>query len=189
MSICVDTFLFTGECIYMNGQRGITLTELLIVVAVASLGLLAVGTYTVPWVAREGLRSAIYDVQTYMQLARIEAISRNRDCRFVVDAATNRIGVLDTAGTPSILGDDILLYESELPDTVSFARPDMGSAITLNNPAGQIYQTLFSSDGIVNLGTGEVVMFGGSKYERIQVFAAGGIRIQKWNGTEWAAGS
>ena len=35
----------------------------------------------------------------------------------------------------------------------------------------------------------EVVMFGGSKYERIQVFAAGGIQIQKVNGTPRTAGS
>ncbi len=172
----------------MNSQKGITLTELLIVLAVASLGLLAVGTYAVPWIAREGLRSAMYDMQTYMQLARIEAISRNRDCRFVIDTATNRIGVLDTAGTPS-LGDDILLYESDLPDTVSFARPDTGSAVTINHISGTVYQTLFGNDGIVSLGTGEVVLFGGSTYERVQVFGAGGIRIQKWNGTKWAIGS
>ena len=172
----------------MKRQRGVTLTELLIVLAVASLGLLAVGTYAVPWIAREGLRSAIYDVQTYMQLARIEAISRNRDCRFVVDTATNRIGVLDTAGTASV-GDDILLYESDLPDTVSFARPDTGSAVTLNNVSGTTFQTRFGNDGIVNIGTGEVVMFGGSKYEKVEVFGAGGIRIQKWNGTGWTIGS
>lgn len=172
----------------MSSQKGITLTELLIVLAVASLGLLAVGTYAVPWVAREGLRSAVYDVQTYMQLARIEAISRNRDCRFVVDTSSNRISVLDSAGTPAI-GDDILLYEADLPDTVSFARPDTGSAVTLNNPSGTIYQSRFGSDGIVDLGTGEVCMFGGSKYEKIEVFGAGGIRIQKWNGTSWATGS
>ena len=172
----------------MKRQRGVTLTELLIVLAVASLGLLAVGTYAVPWVAREGLRSAIYDVQTYMQLARIEAISRNRDCRFVVDTSNNRISVLDSAGTASV-GDDILLYESDLPDTVSFARPDTGSAVTLDNVSGSIYQTRFGSDGIVNVGTGEVVMFGGSKYEKVEVFGAGGIRIQKWNGTGWAIGS
>ncbi len=172
----------------MNGQRGITLAELLIVLAVASLGLLAVGTYALPWIAREALRSAVYDVQTYMQLARIEAISRNRDCRFAVDTSTNRISVLDTVGTPAV-GDDILLYESDLPDTVSFARPDAGSAVTLDNVSGSIYQTRFGNDGIVNIGTGEVHMFGGSKYKKVEVFGAGGIRIQKWNGTSWAIGS
>jgi prepilin-type N-terminal cleavage/methylation domain-containing protein len=172
----------------MNGQRGVTLAELLIVLAVASLALLAVGTYAVPWVAREGLRSAIYDVQTYMQLARIEAISRNRDCRFAVDTSTNRISVLDTVGTVAV-GDDILLYESDIPDTVSFARPDTGSAVTLDNVSGSIFQARFGNDGIVNLGTGEVHMFGGSKYEKVEVFGAGGIRIQKWNGTSWTIGS
>jgi len=172
----------------MNGQKGITLAELLIVLAMASLGLLAVGTYAVPWVAREGLHSAVYDVQTYMQLARIEAISRNRDCRFVIDTSNNRIGVLDSAGTAAV-GDDILLYESDIPDTVSFARPDTGSAVTLNNVSGTIYQTLFGNDGIVSTGTGEVHLFGGSQYEKVEVFGAGGIRIQKWNGTSWTIGS
>ncbi len=173
----------------MHGQKGITLIELLIVVAMASLALLAVGTYAVPWVAREGLRSAVYDVQTYMQLARIEAISRNRDCRFVVDTSTNRIGVLDTAGTLGVPGDDILLYEADLPDAVSFARPDTGSAVTLDLVSGSTYQTRFGSDGIVNLGTGVVHLFGGSKYEKVEVFGAGGIRIQRWNGTQWVVGS
>ena len=172
----------------MNGQKGITLTELLIVVAVASLGLLAIGTYTVPWAAREGLRSAVYDMQTYMQLARIEAVSRNRDCRFVINATNHRIAVMDSAGTDPV-GDDILLYSADLPDTVSFARPDTGSAITLTHVTGKTFHTIFGSDGIVSLGTGEAVMLGGSKYERIQVFGAGGIRIQKWNGTQWTTGS
>lgn len=172
----------------MNKQRGITLTELLIVVSVVSLSMLAVGTYTVPWVAREGLRSAVYDVQTYMQLARIEAISRNRECRFVVDTTGNRVAVLDTAGTAAV-GDDILLYSADLPETVSFARPDFGAAVTINHVAGSIYQVRFGSDGIVSVGTGEIVMLGGSKYEKVQIFGAGGIQIQRWNGTGWAIGS
>ena len=127
-------------------------------------------------------------MQTYMQLARIEAISRNRDCRFAVDTSTNRISVLDTVGTVAV-GDDILLYESNLPDTVSFARPDTGSAVTLDNVSGSIFQARFGNDGIVNLGTGEVHMFGGSNYKKVEVFGAGGIRIQKWNGTSWSIGS
>ena len=172
----------------MNGQKGITLTELLIVVAVASLGLLAVGTYTVPWAAKEGLRSAAFDMQTYMQLARIEAVSRNRDVRFVVDGTNHRIGVLDSAGTTST-GDDILLYSTNLPDTVSFARPDSGSAITLTHVTGKVFHTIFASDGIVDTGTGLVCLLGGNQYERVQVFGAGGIRIQKWNGTAWVTGS
>ena len=172
----------------MNRQKGITLVELLIVVAVISLGLLAVGTYTVPWAAREGLRSAVFDMQTYMQLARIEAVSRNRDCRFVIDGTGHSIGVFDSAGTTAV-GDDILLYETDLPETVSFARPDSGSAITLTNVSGKVFHTVFGSDGIVSSGTGQASLLGGSKYERLQVFGAGGIRIQKWNGTKWVTGS
>ena len=136
----------------------------------------------------EGLRSAVFDMQTYMQLARIEAVSRNRDVRFVVDGANHRIGVLDSAGTTST-GDDIVLYSTDLPDTVSFARPDSGFAITLTHVSGKTFHTVFGPDGIVDSGTGLVALLGGNQYERVQVFGAGGIRIQKWNGTEWITGS
>ncbi len=172
----------------MNRQSGISVNELLIVVAVACLSLLATVTYTVPRVAREGLHNAVVDVHTYMHLARVEAIGRERTCRFVVNAAEHRIEVMDTAGTVSP-GDDILLYELELSHNVSFRRPDTGAAITLNRAASETFQALFTSDGIVTLGAGEVVMLGGSDYERVQLADTGEIRIQRWNGTDWVSPS
>jgi Tfp pilus assembly protein FimT len=168
-------------------ERGASLNELLIVVAVAGLSLLATVTYTVPRLDREGLHSAITEVHTYMQLARGEAISRDRACRFVVDTANHRLGVVDTAGTLPF-GDDILLYETPLPRNVSFRRPDDGTAIALEPAAGQTFQALFQSDGIVSAGAGELVMQGGSEYARVRVGVNGEIQVHRWDGTAWVPG-
>jgi Tfp pilus assembly protein FimT len=172
----------------MSRQSGISLNELLIVITVAGLSLLATVTYTFPRVAREGLHNAVYDIHTYMQMARVEAISRDRTCRFVVDTENHRIEVMDTAGTVE-LGDDILLYATDLSSNVSFQRPDNGAAITLNKASTETFQALFGNDGHVTLGAGEVVMLGGSSYERVRVGADGEIRIHSWDGTGWVTSS
>lgn len=173
----------------MCRQRGMTLIEMMIVVAFASLILVAVAAYTVPWLAREGMRSAVYDVQTFMQLARIEAVSRNHACRFVINTDNGRVRVFDTNGT-NPTGDDVMLYERTLPSSVSFARPDAGAPVTLSQiGASDEYQTVFTSDGIVALGPGEVVLLGGQRYGRVSVFGAGGIQVERWNGSTWHVGS
>ena len=172
----------------MSDQRGITLVELLVVIVLASVSLLAISMYAVPWIARETVRGAVYDVQHYMQLAKIEAVSRNRDCRFTVDTANGTLAVYDTVGTAG-LGDDIELYTATLATAVSFARPDAGAAVTINQiGGGDVYQSVFNSDGIVTLGTGEVVLLAGSRYNRLQVFGAGGVQVSKWNGSAWKVG-
>jgi hypothetical protein len=153
------------------------------------LVLVTTAAYSVPWIAREKMRSAIYDVQTYMQLARIEAVSRNQDCRMVVDTGSHKLWVLDSAGT-STLVDDIPLYERELPESVSFARPGGGAAVTLAQiGGGDSYQTVFKSDGTVDAGVGDVVIFGGEQYGRISVFGAGSTQVEKWNNGSWHVGS
>jgi Tfp pilus assembly protein FimT len=162
-----------------------TLFELVLVVSVASVAVVATATYTLPWIARERSRSAVYDVQSYLQLARIEAVSRNRNCRFVVDTSTRIVQVFDGNGTSST-SDDTLLYESSLPSQVQFARPDSGSAVTLSQIGSTSqFETVFTSDGIVLQGTGEVAVFGGNEYNRVLVYGAGGVTVDRWSGSGW----
>jgi hypothetical protein len=125
-----------------------------------------------------------------MQLARIEAVSRNQECRFVVDTANGTLQVLDANGTPANRLDDLLLYESELPEAVSFARPDSGSAVSLSQIASSTkYQTRFNADGTVLAGSGDVVLFGGERYGKISIFVAGGVQVRRWDGSAWASGT
>lgn len=165
-----------------NNQSGMTLIEILIGLAVLSLMLLAVSTYAVPWIAREGTKSAVYDVQTFAQLARIEAVSRNRNVHFEVETALRRLQVVDSNG-------GLVLHETTMPDSVNFALPTVGSAITLSFVGGKLYRMTFDSDGTVTAGQGYVSLFGGNVYERASVFAAGGVQVEHWNGSSWDAGS
>jgi len=173
----------------MNNQKGMTLFELMLVISLASVAVVATATYTLPWLAREKSRSAVYDVQSYLQLARIEAVSRNRNCRFVLDTSTRVVQVFDGNGTDASTNtsDDTLLYEASLPSKVQFVRPDSGTPVTLSpiGSSGQ-YQTEFTSDGIVTLGTGEVAVFAGNEYNRVLVYGAGGVTVDRWSGSGWA---
>lgn len=172
----------------MNTQKGVTLIELLLVLSAMSLALLAVASYSLPWIARETAKSAAYDVQTHVQLARIEAVSRNRACAAEINTSTRRVSVWDTQGTMST-ADDEMLYDVSLPDSVSFARPGGGAAVSLGAITADRFAVVFRSDGTVALGAGDVVLFGGERYERISVFWAGGIQVNHWDGSAWRAGS
>jgi len=166
-----------------------TLIEVMLVVAVASLVLIATAAYSVPWIAREKMRGAVYDVQLYMQLARIEAVSRNQVCRMVLDTSGGTIAVLDSNGT-SNTADDLLLYSRTLPTSIEFNRPDSGAAVTLSQIGStDSYQATFNSNGTVDVGTGEVVIHGAEQYGKVSVFGAGGTQVEKWNDGAWHVGS
>jgi hypothetical protein len=51
--------------------------------------------------------------------------------------------------------------------------------------SSSVYETVFTSDGIVSSGTGEVAMFGGDEYNRVMVFGAGGVSVDRWSGSGW----
>jgi len=173
----------------MRNEKGMTLIETLLVVAVASLALMATAAYSVPWIAREKMRGAVYDVQLYMQLARVEAVSRNTDCRMVLDTSGGTIQVLDSNGTTTTV-DDILLYSRSLPTSIAFARPGGGSAVTLSQIGStDSYQAIFTSNGTVTSGIGEVVIHGAEQYGKVSVYGAGGTQVEKWTNGAWHVGS
>jgi prepilin-type N-terminal cleavage/methylation domain-containing protein len=171
----------------MSRQSGITLLELLVVVSVGAV-ILAVATMaTVPWLARESMRSAVRQAGSLLQVARTEAVKRNLECRFVVDLPARTMSVVDTNGTAS-LSDDQTIRLSRLPSVVSIARPDSGSAITFHEEPGSVFQVDFDPDGFVSNGAGEMVLYGGEQFEKIVVYSAGGIRFERWSGSTWFGG-
>ncbi len=113
---------------------------------------LAVGVTIVSstvWMAKETMRSAVSDVGGMMQLTKIEAVSRNRDCHFVIDTATGTLEVRND--------EDELLHSRSLPANVVLDRPDLGSVVTLELiDASESYQAVFTSDGVVSSGAGAI---------------------------------
>ncbi len=165
-----------------------TLPELTVGLLIAAVALLVGTLVAVPWLARESARSALHDTATMLQLARVEALSRNHACAFLVDLDAREISVVDTNGTVTDT-DDVVLQARRLPTTVSVARPDGGSAITFESVGGSLYRVQFDADGHVTSGTGELVLYGGEHYGRVIIYSAGGVRHQRWNGSSWIAGA
>jgi prepilin-type N-terminal cleavage/methylation domain-containing protein len=173
----------------MKNQRGMTFVELVVVLALAGMVILVAGRFALPWLGRETMRSAVYNVQTFLQLARVEAITRNRECRFEIDIATSVVRVYDRMD-PADLADDVLLRSVQLDDAVDFSRPGGGAAVTLSQiGATTRYEAVFRQDGVVTAGIGDIVMVGGSRYERISVFGAGGTQVERWDNGAWHVGS
>ena len=172
----------------MRDQRGLTLIELIVVVAVVSVMVGITVAYSLPWLAKETMRSGANDVQSFMQLAKIEAVSRNRECRFVVDASSGTLEVWDSLGTGDD-SDDVRLHLSSLPTSIAFERPDFGDVITLEQIDSSLrFQSVFGSDGVISSGDGAVFLRGGEGFGNVEVYAAGGIEMHYWNGSTWRAG-
>jgi len=171
-----------------SGERGVSLAEVTIVMVIIAMLITVTMTYTIPWLGREEMRSAIYQVQEYLQLARILAVSRNRSCQFVLNTATRQVQIYDL-NDPASATDDILLYTLTIPASVAFARPDGGSAVTLALISGTLYQATFTSSGGVSAGAGLIAMQGGDGSYRVNLYGAGGVRVEHWDGSAWVAGS
>ncbi len=172
----------------MRSERGMSLAEVTVVMVVVAIIATATATYTIPWLGREEMRGAVYQVQQYLQLARVHAISRNRSCRFQIDTSSRRMTEFDL-NDPASKTDDILLNDATLSPKISFARPDSGSAVTLSFLGGNLYGATFASDGSVTAGAGLVAMQGGDGSYRVSLYGAGGVRVERWDGSTWVLGS
>lgn len=171
----------------MHSERGVTLIELIVVVVVG-LGLAAITVaYSMPWMIKESVRSALYDVNGFMQMAKVEAVSRNRPVRFVINTTSRQVQVWDSLGTSST-SDDSLLHVRDLPTHVIFDRPDTGSAITLDTVGTDGYEAVFTPDGMLSSSAGVVCLAGSEAFGSVSIYAAGGIEVFEWNGTEWKSG-
>jgi prepilin-type N-terminal cleavage/methylation domain-containing protein len=167
-------------------QRGLSLLELLVVLALGII-LLWMGTLvSVPWLARESMRGTLHEASVLLQTARLEAVSRNTACSFRIDLSTRTMAVVDMNDT-STTTDDEVLQTRRLPSPVAVAHPSAGSPVTFEFVSGSLYRVVFDPDGYVSSGAGELVLYGGTQYGKVLVYSAGGIRHQRWDGSSWTS--
>jgi len=164
-----------------------TLAEVVVVLFLLSVTLLVTTPHSLHWLRSEEAKSAVYQTQTLMQLARAEAVARNRPCRFEVDEGAKRLRVLDL-NDPGNPADDLALAAVDLASDLAFATPDGDPPITLASLGGTRYGADFEPDGVVSSGTGAIVLEGKDSWNRLSVFAAGGTRLERWTDGAWRAG-
>ena len=167
-------------------ENGYTISEVLVTLAIFALVVMFSLTYAIGWMGRMESRGAVYSVQSYLQRARMEAVSRNRTCRFTLDTATRQMRVYDLVDVASAT-DDLLLADTTVPSKVSFARPDPGAPVTLASISGTTYGATFDSDGSLSAGAGVVSLKGGTGYLRVSLYGAGGAAVERWDGASWVA--
>ena len=170
-------------------ERGLSLVELLITLAIFALVAMTAALYSTDSIARARGREESYKLLSFLQTARMEAVSRNRACTFVLDTAGRTIRVMDSAGT-SDPSDDTILTQVALDKRVTFTSPVSGPGpITLVSGSGATWLATFSPEGTVPGGAGFVSIKSGSRFDRVTLFAAGAAKVERWTGSAWSQGS
>ncbi|MFQ5766853.1 MAG: GspH/FimT family pseudopilin, partial [Acidobacteriota bacterium] len=171
-----------------NPERGMTLIETLIVLAVSSLLAGMTVSFSINWLAKERLRAGSYQVFSQLNQARLQAVKRNRSCRFTVDTATRVLNVIDLQD-PADPADDVEISREVLHPYLGFQMPDGTAPVTLNPLSGTRFEATFSSSGVVTSGAGNIALGADGQFRQVSLFVAGGMRLRRWDGTEWAVGS
>ena len=169
----------------MHKEAGFTMAEVVVATSIVALVMTSAVSAALPALAREKLRSATYELQSTLQVSRIEAIARNRPTRFVMNTETRTVEAWDTRGTTST-DDDELIRRVNLPRSVSLARPDSGDAVTIGvTKTASIREVTFSADGSAPGATGEITLYGGGQYRKLDLQAAGGVTVDRWVEDGW----
>lgn len=153
----------------MGNKKGFSLLELMIVIGIIAI----LSAITVPnligWYQHQGLRSAVVELQSNLQLAKLFAVKQNQSCRININTGAGSYNIPDIGKT--------VLLGTYSGGVVFGSPPGQGTTagvLTFNSrglcsPFGSIYLT--NRDN--------------SAYYRTLVIISGGVVTSKWNGAKW----
>jgi len=136
--------------------------ELMIVIGIISILSAIVVPNIIGWYQAQGLRSAVVELQSDLQLAKLTAVKQNRDCSVNFNTGAGRYNIPCTGKTVSL-------------DSYS-------GGVVFGGPGGELTdnQITYSSRGFTFNGQ-RVYLTNrdNSGYYRIQVLASGGVSTTK----------
>lgn len=163
------------------GERGVTLIEMLIALAV--LGILMSVAYPsyLAWLQNTQIRNAAESLQNALQLARTEAVRRNGFTQFVLDANAAQPG--KTTWTTTLLSDNSVIQSQSgtkgYPNVTTTASPGGATTVTFN-AFGRVVPNGDNSASITQLDIdvpASVLSAADSRNLRVTVSAGGQVRM------------
>ena len=113
----------------MNGRRGFTLIEVVIVMAIVAISLSMAGPRIGAGIGRIELNQAAQTIRTYIKLARVQAQRADREQYIVLDKERRSV---------ALLGPEMkILRQQTLPRSVDFVlQPDVQATALYVAPSG-----------------------------------------------------
>jgi len=152
----------------MRKKAGFTLTELVVIIVI--LGILTVVGVTnfLSWLPKYHLKSAVRDLYSNMQLAKMAAIRANGNCSVTYSSSPDQYAV-------SLLNKTVVLG-------------DYGSGVNFDGPNNETFAVAtitFNPRGTSNSGYAYLSNSGETAYYRVGPLTSGVINLQKWGGGSW----
>jgi len=132
-------------------NRGFTLMELMIVIAIiAIMASIAIPNF-IGWLPERRLDAGAQDILQGLQKSRSKAIMTNRNVIVTFDAAANSfIAFVDEDANGAQEAGERTVVDSDMPAGVVFDEPGFGAAVTFNNrgiPSTSGVLTLLNNNG------------------------------------------
>ena len=160
----------------MRNKAGFSMIELMVVIGILAIVSAIAVPNLIAWYQHQGLRSAVVELQSNLQLAKMSAVKQNQDCSVTINIGAGSYNIPCTGKTVSL---------GTYSGGVVFDSPDGSATADL---------LTFSSRGIcasslggVSLTIGNVCLTNRdqSAFYRTRVFISGGVATSKWNGANW----
>jgi prepilin-type N-terminal cleavage/methylation domain-containing protein len=151
-------------------ESGFTMIELLMtMIILAALAAVAIPGFS-SWLPNYRLKSAVRDLYSSMQLAKLEAIKQNQNCSVTFSSAPDQYAV-------SLINKTVVLANYE-------------NGIRYKGPGGETFDAsplTFNSRGLSNnLGYVYLSNDRSSSYYRVGVPSiSGAVKLERWNGGAW----